>query len=69
MKPQPTDRSHCPGRSTQDHLHSRSRELLRYDSPVRDATFWICVKPIELAHGLTSPGAPVSLLIGSASRD
>ncbi|GIH06303.1 cytochrome P450 hydroxylase [Rhizocola hellebori] len=44
-------------------------ELLRYDSPVRDATFRVCVKPIELAHGLISPGAIVSLLIGSANHD
>ncbi|WP_338674147.1 cytochrome P450 [Streptomyces sp. SCSIO 30461] len=44
-------------------------ELLRYDSPVRDATFRCAAAPIEL-HGHTiSAGDIVSLLIGSANRD
>ncbi|MFD4242415.1 cytochrome P450 [Streptomyces sp. NPDC058525] len=44
-------------------------ELLRYDSPVRDATFRCAAAPIEL-HGRTiREGEIVSLLIGSANRD
>ncbi|MFF4324011.1 cytochrome P450 [Streptomyces sp. NPDC001568] len=44
-------------------------ELLRYDSPVRDATFRCAAEPIRL-HGRTiAVGEPVSLLIGSANRD
>ncbi|MFD7912124.1 cytochrome P450 [Streptomyces sp. NPDC059752] len=44
-------------------------ELLRYDSPVRDATFRCASAPIEL-HGRTvREGEIVSLLIGSANRD
>ncbi len=44
-------------------------ELLRYDSPVRDATFRCAAAPIVL-HGRTiDTGDIVSLLIGSANRD
>ncbi|MFE5489153.1 cytochrome P450 [Streptomyces virginiae] len=44
-------------------------ELLRYDSPVRDATFRCAAAPVEL-HGRTiREGEIVSLLIGSANRD
>ncbi|WNO76756.1 cytochrome P450 [Streptomyces sp. AM8-1-1] len=44
-------------------------ELLRYDSPVRDATFRCAAAPIGL-HGRTvGTGDIVSLLIGSANRD
>ncbi|MFE4632537.1 cytochrome P450 [Streptomyces sp. NPDC056773] len=44
-------------------------ELLRYDSPVRDATFRCAAEPIRL-HGRTiREGEIVSLLIGSANRD
>ncbi|MFF3883750.1 cytochrome P450 [Streptomyces sp. NPDC001914] len=44
-------------------------ELLRYDSPVRDATFRCAAEPIAL-HGRTiGEGDIVSLLIGSANRD
>ncbi|WP_330456257.1 cytochrome P450 [Streptomyces sp. NBC_00820] len=44
-------------------------ELLRYDSPVRDATFRCAAEPIRL-HGRTiAVGDIVSLLIGSANRD
>ncbi|GAB4050599.1 cytochrome P450 family protein [Catellatospora paridis] len=44
-------------------------ELLRYDSPVRDATFRVSTAPVELAGGVIPVGAIVSLLIGSANRD
>ncbi|GAB2556367.1 hypothetical protein GCM10027269_07300 [Kribbella endophytica] len=44
-------------------------ELLRYDSPVRDATFRVAVEPIELHDQVILPGDIVSLLIGSANRD
>ncbi|MER5867492.1 cytochrome P450 [Kitasatospora sp. NPDC002040] len=44
-------------------------ELLRYDSPVRDATFRCAAETITL-HGRTiERGDIVSLLIGSANRD
>lgn len=44
-------------------------ELLRYDSPVRDATFRCAAETITL-HGQTiEAGDIVSLLIGSANRD
>lgn len=44
-------------------------ELLRYDSPARDATFHAAATPIEL-HGYTiGRGDIVRLLIGSANRD
>ncbi|MFZ3467890.1 cytochrome P450 family protein [Streptomyces sp. 4.24] len=44
-------------------------ELLRYDSPVRDATFRCAAEPVGL-HGRTiGEGDLVSLLIGSANRD
>jgi cytochrome P450 len=50
-------------------LTSGLEELLRYDSPVRDATFRVATSPIDL-HGRTiAPGDLVSLLIGSANRD
>ncbi|WP_326674288.1 cytochrome P450 [Streptomyces sp. NBC_01257] len=44
-------------------------ELLRYDSPVRDATFRCAAEPIELHGQLIGEGDIVSLLIGSANRD
>jgi cytochrome P450 len=44
-------------------------ELLRYDSPVRDATFRCAAEPVELHGQLIEPGDIVSLLIGSANRD
>jgi cytochrome P450 len=44
-------------------------ELLRYDSPVRDATFRCATKPISLHGQLIGEGDIVSLLIGSANRD
>ncbi|MFJ6054439.1 cytochrome P450 [Streptomyces sp. NPDC092307] len=44
-------------------------ELLRYDSPVRDATFRCAAESFTL-HGRTiAVGDVVSLLIGSANRD
>ncbi|KND37271.1 cytochrome P450 [Streptomyces acidiscabies] len=50
-------------------LESGLEELLRYDSPVREATFRAATSPVEL-HGRTiRPGDIVSLLIGSANRD
>ncbi|MFI2736903.1 cytochrome P450 [Streptomyces sp. NPDC018711] len=50
-------------------LTTAVEELLRYDSPVRDATFRCAAEPIEL-HGRTiAAGEIVSLLIGSANRD
>lgn len=50
-------------------LASAVEELLRYDSPVRDATFRCAGEPI-LLHGRTiREGEIVSLLIGSANRD
>ncbi|MET7746368.1 cytochrome P450 [Streptomyces sp. NPDC005385] len=44
-------------------------ELLRYDSPVRDATFRCAAQPISLYGQLIDEGDIVSLLIGSANRD
>ncbi|MER5466082.1 cytochrome P450 [Streptomyces sp. NPDC002668] len=44
-------------------------ELLRYDSPVRDATFRCAAEPIPLHGQQISQGDIVSLLIGSANRD
>ncbi|MBC9714766.1 cytochrome P450 [Streptomyces sp. TRM66268-LWL] len=44
-------------------------ELLRYDSPVRDATFRCAAEPISLHGQLIGAGDIVSLLIGSANRD
>ncbi|MCK2238747.1 MULTISPECIES: cytochrome P450 [unclassified Crossiella] len=44
-------------------------ELLRYDSPVRDATFRVAAQPIRLHDRLIQPDDIVSLLIGSANRD
>lgn len=44
-------------------------ELLRYDSPVRDATFRAAAEPILLHDRLIQTGDIVSLLIGSANRD
>ncbi|RJQ78467.1 cytochrome P450 [Pseudonocardiaceae bacterium YIM PH 21723] len=50
-------------------MPSAVEELLRYDSPVRDATFRVATEPIALHDGLIGPGQIVSLLIGSANRD
>lgn len=44
-------------------------ELLRYDSPVRDATFRCAAEPITLHGQAIGEGDIVSLLIGSANRD
>ncbi|MEU2237103.1 cytochrome P450 family protein [Streptomyces vietnamensis] len=44
-------------------------ELLRYDSPVRDATFRCAAEPITLHGQRIEEGDIVSLLIGSANRD
>jgi cytochrome P450 len=44
-------------------------ELLRYDSPVRDATFRAATEPIRLHDQLILPGDIVTLVIGSANRD
>ncbi|WP_407547554.1 cytochrome P450 [Streptomyces sp. Pv4-95] len=44
-------------------------ELLRYDSPVRDATFRCAAEPFSLHGQQISKGDIVSLLIGSANRD
>ncbi|MBN0046212.1 cytochrome P450 [Streptomyces actuosus] len=44
-------------------------ELLRYDSPVRDATFRCAAEPISLHGQRIRKGDVVSLLIGSANRD
>ncbi|MFJ9633649.1 cytochrome P450 [Streptomyces sp. NPDC101175] len=44
-------------------------ELLRYDSPVRDATFRCAAEPVRLHGQSIGPGDIVSLLIGSANRD
>ncbi|MET7391730.1 cytochrome P450 [Streptomyces sp. NPDC005529] len=44
-------------------------ELLRYDSPVRDATFRCAVETITLHGQRIEAGDIVSLLIGSANRD
>ncbi|WP_330299702.1 cytochrome P450 family protein [Streptomyces sp. NBC_00503] len=50
-------------------LTTAVEELLRYDSPVRDATFRCAGESIRL-HGRTiREGEIVSLLIGSANRD
>ncbi|MFG1807392.1 cytochrome P450 [Streptomyces sp. NPDC049040] len=50
-------------------LGTAVEELLRYDSPVRDATFRCAAEPVPL-HGRTiGEGEIVSLLIGSANRD
>ncbi|CAM5657043.1 cytochrome P450 family protein [Streptomyces avidinii] len=48
---------------------SAVEELLRYDSPVRDATFRCAAAPIELHGQVIGAGEIVSLLIGSANRD
>ncbi|MFJ8143358.1 cytochrome P450 [Streptomyces sp. NPDC096013] len=44
-------------------------ELLRYDSPVRDATFRVAAQPVDVDGQTIRPGEVVSLLIGSANRD
>ncbi|MFD5148965.1 cytochrome P450 [Streptomyces sp. NPDC058401] len=44
-------------------------ELLRYDSPVRDATFRCAAESIVLDGQVIAEGDIVSLLIGSANRD
>ncbi|MCJ0873453.1 cytochrome P450 [Streptomyces sp. AP-93] len=44
-------------------------ELLRYDSPVRDATFRCAAESITLHGQVIDEGDIVSLLIGSANRD
>lgn len=44
-------------------------ELLRYDSPVRDATFRCAAEPIALHGQVIGTGDIVSLVIGSANRD
>ncbi|MGW3633962.1 cytochrome P450 family protein [Streptomyces sp. NPDC005122] len=48
---------------------SAVEELLRYDSPVRDATFRCAAEPIGLHGRVIGEGDIVSLLIGSANRD
>ncbi|QIY65253.1 cytochrome P450 [Streptomyces sp. RPA4-2] len=48
---------------------SAVEELLRYDSPVRDATFRCAAQPFTLHGRLIAEGDIVSLLIGSANRD
>jgi cytochrome P450 len=50
-------------------MPSAVEELLRFDSPVRDATFRTSTEPVELPGGVIPAGAIVSLLIGSANRD
>ncbi len=44
-------------------------ELLRFDAPVRDATFRAATEPVEVGGHTIAPGDVVSLLIGSANRD
>ncbi|MGW3339154.1 cytochrome P450 family protein [Streptomyces sp. NPDC001009] len=44
-------------------------ELLRYDAPVRDATFRCAAEPVSLHGQRIGRGDIVSLLIGSANRD
>ena len=44
-------------------------ELLRFDAPVRDATFRAAAEPVEVGGHTIAPGDVVSLLIGSANRD
>ncbi|MFG2944248.1 cytochrome P450 family protein [Streptomyces adustus] len=44
-------------------------ELLRFDAPVRDATFRVTAEPVEAGGHTIPPGDVVSLLIGSANRD
>jgi cytochrome P450 len=44
-------------------------ELLRYDSPLRDATFRCAAEPLSLHGQRISEGDILSLLIGSANRD
>ncbi|MER5868381.1 cytochrome P450 [Streptomyces sp. NPDC002044] len=56
-------------RAAPERVASAVEELLRYDSPVRDATFRCAGESIGL-HGQTvREGEIVSLLIGSANRD
>lgn len=56
------------GQDTGSGLTTAVEELLRYDSPVRDATFRCAGEPIPL-HGRTiGAGDIVSLLIGAANR-
>ncbi|MFJ9250707.1 cytochrome P450 [Streptomyces sp. NPDC101776] len=50
-------------------LTTAVEELLRYDSPVRDATFRCAAEPVTLHGQLIGEGDIVSLLIGSANRD
>ncbi|MGW3291627.1 cytochrome P450 family protein [Streptomyces sp. NPDC001002] len=52
-----------------DAVATAVEELLRYDSPVRDATFRCAAQPISLHGQRIGEGAIVSLLIGSANRD
>lgn len=56
-------------RDDPDLLGTGLDELLRYDSPVRDATFRVAAVPIQVHHQLIDAGDIVSLLIGSANRD
>ncbi|NGO77585.1 cytochrome P450 [Streptomyces sp. YC504] len=44
-------------------------ELLRFDSPVRDATFRCAAQPLSVQGQSIAEGDIVSLLIGSANRD
>ncbi|WP_212843886.1 cytochrome P450 [Catellatospora sp. IY07-71] len=50
-------------------IRTAVEELLRYDSPVRDATFRVAAEPLTVAGERIEPGHIVSLLIGSANRD
>ncbi|WP_405009691.1 cytochrome P450 [Kitasatospora sp. NBC_01539] len=68
---------HCPAQAARltgpdtgpGLVASAVEELLRYDSPVRDATFRCAAEPIALHGQQIEEGDIVSLLIGSANRD
>ena len=44
-------------------------ELLRYDAPVRTATFRVAAEPVSLRGTTIPPGEVVNLVIASANRD
>ncbi|MFG1669967.1 cytochrome P450 [Streptomyces sp. Y7] len=56
-------------RATPGLIGTAVEELLRYDSPVRDATFRCAAEPIGLHGQVIGEGDIVSLVIGSANRD
>ncbi|MGW1773226.1 cytochrome P450 family protein [Streptomyces sp. NPDC002104] len=65
----PAEAARLTGVTAPDAVTTAVEELLRYDSPVRDATFRCAAESITLHGQVIGQGDIVSLLIGSANRD